>query len=169
MTFVICPLKSFQLVLSLITKRIVNWREITKDEESYIYDDNYHTICSIQVRFYISHLIFITFAFSSFQDRLTPDFSFPHLLVQDDISTLFLQPANDVNMLITTTLLWVCPIWRAAVLPINSQVLILFLIGKIITGFSHVLVCLIKVQSLSLLYGYHDISPNASSPTTIFA
>jgi len=89
-------------------------------------------------------LYFITFSSNSFQDKFTPDLTLSHLLCQDCNSALGIHALP--NQLVptrwspslVTTLIPVSSSSRAAVPSKNSSVLILFMIVKVITGFSYI-------------------------------
>jgi len=108
---------------------------------------------SIQALFFISLLWYcngkVQFAFkfllNSFQDRFTSDLPFAHLFYikiacQCKVfSILKLASITGWSPSMVPCLIQVSNIWTAAVLSINSSVLILFLIGKAITGFPNAL------------------------------
>jgi len=77
--------------------------------------------------------ISLRFPLNSFQEG--PCLSFPHLLSHGSLDPWITQCQLLTTLTTCSSLIWPSAIKRAAVLSINSSVLILFLIQKVITSF----------------------------------
>jgi len=97
------------------------------------------------------NIFLCTFPLNSFQDRLTPDLSFPHLLRQVMLNPPIGECQCAQSPSLITILTRVSPTLRSAVQSTNSSVMILNVIGKDINKFStH---SLIPMRTLSSDHG----------------